>query len=117
LLFSFNNLQNQKWVVRENGSGTREYLDLFLSSHKILPKNIMVVGSNYAVKESVKNMLGLSLISKFIAYPAVENKEISIIELDDSFTRNFSYILPKNVNVSDISQLFLRELKLYSTTL
>lgn len=113
----FSNLQNQKWIVRENGSGTREYLDLFMSKYKILPKNILVVGSNYAVKESVKNKLGISIISKFIAKPAVENKEISIIELDNTFTRNFSYILPKDMNISDITHLFLRELKLYCATL
>ena len=115
--FSFNSLQDQKWILRENGSGTREYLDLFLSKYKILPKNIMIVGSNYAVKESVKNGLGVSIISKLIAYPAVENKEVSLIELDNTFTRNFSYILPKDVNTSDITQLFLRELKLYATSL
>ena len=110
-------LQNKRWIVRENGSGTREYLDLFLSKYKILPKNIMIVGSNYAVKESVKNRLGISIISKFIAQSAVESNEISIIELDNTFTRNFSYILPKDVNVSDITHLFLRELKLYCATL
>ncbi|MGL5693882.1 MAG: LysR substrate-binding domain-containing protein [Peptostreptococcaceae bacterium] len=114
---SFISLQNQKWIVRENGSGTREYLDLFLSTYKILPTNILVVGSNYAVKESVRNNLGVGIISKFISSPAVENKEISIIELDDRFTRNFSYILPKGVTVSDITHLFLRELQEYSKTL
>ncbi|SCI33891.1 LysR substrate-binding domain-containing protein [Romboutsia sp. 1001713B170207_170306_H8] len=115
--FLFSSLQNKKWIVRENGSGTRDYLDLFLSKYKILPKSIMVVGSNYAVKESIKNKLGISIISKFIANPAVENSEISTITLDNTFTRNFSYILPKDVNVSEAAHIFLRELKLYSTTL
>ncbi len=115
--FLFSSLQNKKWIVRENGSGTRDYLDLFLSKYKILPKSIMVVGSNYAVKESVKNKLGISIISKFIANPALENNEISTIALDNTFTRNFSYILPKDVSVSEAAQIFLRELKLYSTTL
>ena len=27
--FTFNLLQNQNWVAREEGSGTREYLNLF----------------------------------------------------------------------------------------
>ena len=115
--FLFSSLQNKKWIGREHGSGTRDYLDLFLSKYKILPKSIMVVGSNYAVKESVKNKLGISIISKFIANPALENNEISTIALDNTFTRNFSYILPKDVSVSEAAQIFLRELKLYSTTL
>ena len=114
---SIEKIQNYKWIVRENGSGTREYIDLFLSTYNIIPKNIMVVGSNYAVKESIKNKLGISIISNFILNKSIENKEISIIELDDTFTRNFSYILPKNITISDAIEIFLRELKLYAETL
>ncbi len=36
--FSFDKLQNQKWIVREDGSGTRDYLDMFLSVKEIIPK-------------------------------------------------------------------------------
>ena len=110
-------LENFKWIVRENGSGTREYIDLFLSKYNIVPKNIMVVGSNYAVKESIKNKLGVSIISNFIVGPAIKNNEITIIELDNTFTRNFSYVLPKNIGISDATNIFLRELKSYSKTL
>ncbi len=114
---SLERLKKFKWIIRENGSGTREYIDLFLSKYNVVPKNIMIVGSNYAVKESIKNKLGVSIISNFIVTPAVENKEITIIELDSTFTRNFSYVLPKNISISDATEIFLRELKLYSTTL
>ena len=69
-------LQNQNWVAREEGSGTREYLNLFLNSNKILPKNLMILGSNYAVKEAVRNGLGITLISNFVAAPAAKNKEL-----------------------------------------
>jgi len=110
-------LEKFNWIVRENGSGTREYIDLFLSKYNIVPKNIMIVGSNYAIKESIKNKLGVSIISNFIVKPAVESKEITIIELDNTFTRNFSYVLPKNIGISDATEIFLRELKLYSATL
>jgi len=110
-------LEKLNWIVRENGSGTREYIDLFLSKYNIVPKNIMIVGSNYAIKESIKNKLGVSIISNFIVKPAVESKEITIIELDNTFTRNFSYVLPKNIGISDATEIFLRELKLYSATL
>lgn len=114
---SFKELESFKWIVRENGSGTREYIDLFLSKYNIVPKNIMVVGSNYAVKESIKNKLGVSIISNFIVGPAIKNNEITIIELDNTFTRNFSYVLPKNIGISDATNIFLRELKSYSKTL
>ena len=115
--FTFNSLQNQNWVAREEGSGTREYLNLFLNSNKILPKNLMILGSNYAVKEAVRNGLGITLISNFVAAPAAKNKELITIELDKSYNRNFSYILPKNINVTKATEIFLQEFKNYLLTI
>lgn len=115
--FSLIKLQNQKWIVREEGSGTREFLNIFLGHNKIAPKSIMVLGSNYAVKEAVKNNLGITIISKFVALPAVKNKELSIIELNNSYIRHFSYILQKNITLSKASKIFLDEFKEYTSNL
>ena len=115
--FTFDLLQNQNWVVREEGSGTREYINVFLNSNKIFPKNLMVLGSNYAVKEAVKNGLGITIISNFVASPAAENKELVSIELDKSYNRSFSYILPKNINIPKVTQLFLEEFKNYLSSI
>nr|WP_317334062.1 LysR family transcriptional regulator [uncultured Romboutsia sp.] len=115
--FTFDLLQNQNWVAREEGSGTREYLNLFLNSNKIVPKNLMVLGSNYAVKEAVRNGLGITIISNFVAAPAAKNKELIAIELDKSYNRSFSYILPKNINVTKATEIFLEEFKNYLLTI
>ena len=115
--FTFDKLQNQKWVVREAGSGTRDSLNMFLSINEISPKNIMILGSNYAVKEAVKNNLGITIMSSFIALPSVDNKELSIIELDDNYSRHFSYLLPKNLTVTKASEIFIKELREYTSTL
>lgn len=115
--FSFDILENQKWIVREEGSGTREFLNMFLATNEIIPKGIMILGSNYAVKEAVKNKLGITIISEFVTNPAVLNKELSTIDLGSSYTRHFSYILPKNITISKASQVFLDELKHYTSNL
>jgi DNA-binding transcriptional LysR family regulator len=115
--FSFDKLQNQKWVLREEGSGTREFLNMFLGTNEIIPNGIMVLGSNYAVKEAVRNNLGITIISNFVALPGVENKELSIIVLNNPYVRHFSYILPKNITISKASQVFLEEFKEYTSSL
>lgn len=115
--FSFDMLQNQSWVAREEGSGTREYLNMFFNSNKIIPKNIMILGSNYAVKEAVRNGLGITVISNFIASSAAKNKELIAIDLDKSYNRNFSYILPKNIKVDKSTEIFLNEFKEYLLTI
>ena len=59
------------------------------SDSKIQPKNMLVFGSNFAVKEAVKNNLGVTIISSLIANSSNKNKELKIIPLDNHFTRNF----------------------------
>ena len=112
--FSIDKLQNKNWIVREEGSGTRDYINMFLTTNKIVPNNLMVLGSNYAIKEAVKNNLGITIISNYVTAPAVENNELETIELEKSYTRPFSYILPKNINTSHITNLFIKELVEYT---
>ena len=112
--FSIDKLQNKNWIVREEGSGTRDYINMFLTTNKIVPNNLMVLGSNYAIKEAVKNNLGITIISSYVTAPAVENNELETIELEKSYTRPFSYILPKNINTSHITNLFIKELVEYT---
>ena len=111
--FSIDELQNQMWVSREIGSGTREYLNHFLSTNNITAKNIIVFGSNYAVKEAVKNNLGITIISSLVTKASVANKEISILKTNKKYTRNFSYILQKGIIPSKGTIVFIDMLKNY----
>ncbi|MGL6107524.1 LysR substrate-binding domain-containing protein [Romboutsia sp.] len=111
--FSLKKLQNQKWIVREEGSGTREFTDMFLSNNEIIPKNIMVLASNHAIKEAIKNNLGISILSNLIVSENDKSNDLSVIELGPSYIRHFSYILPKNINSSKSTQVFLDEWLLY----
>lgn len=115
--FNLDMLKDYNWIGREKGSGTRQYLDMFFNNYKIHPKGIMIFGSNYAVKEAVKNNLGVTIISNLIAYPSYLNKELKIITLDNNFTRNFSCILADNITHSKANDLFIKELKEYVLTL
>lgn len=110
---SIDNFSSYNWIVREKGSGTREMVDIFLNNNKITPKNLFVFGSNYAVKEAVKNNLGITLMSNLIAHDACNNKEISILPIKDNLAHNFSYILPKNITLQKATQVFISELKEY----
>lgn len=111
--FSINNLNDQVWIARENGSGTREFFDVFLETQKITPKKLIVLGSNYAIKEAVKNNLGISLISSLVTNTAVQNNSIKVDTLNNNYYRYFSYITPKNVPNSKLITIFLSELSNY----
>ena len=111
---NIDNLQNRRWIAREEGSGTREYLDLFFTQHKIIPKNMMILGSNLSVKEAVRNNLGLTITSKHVIAEAESRNELASIKLNNDFTRSFSYIYPKELTLSKAANIFLEELKTYT---
>lgn len=115
--FSLDILRDITWIGREKGSGTREYLDLFLYNNKISPKNLIVFGSNYAVKEAVKNNIGVTLMSNLIASSAYESKDLLFIPVEDNFTRNFSYVVPNNITLSRATQVFINEFKKYTISM
>lgn len=46
-------LSKQTWLLRESGSGTRQMTDLFFQHRGISPKNQMILGSNYLIKETL----------------------------------------------------------------
>lgn len=110
--FDIESIKDKKWVVREEGSGTREYLNIFLSNNKITPRQIMVLGSNQSVKEAVKNNIGISIISKLITDSEKDN--ISTIILNETYNRYFSFITPKDIKSSNITNLFVNELNKFS---
>lgn len=111
--FSPEELGNQTWISREIGSGTREYLNLFLSTNNINAKNIIVFGSNYSVKEAVRNNLGITFISSLVTEASLINNEISILETAQEYTRDFSYILQKGILPSKGTIVFIDTLKTY----
>lgn len=112
--FYFELLNNKTWIVRETGSGTREYVDLFLSSHEIIPKQIMVMGSNYAIVQAVSNGLGVTIMSHVITNLPEAQGKINTIPLNANFNRHFSYILPKAISPSSNVEHFITELKNYA---
>jgi len=54
----------QTWIVREEGSGTREVANSLFAAYSITPDNLMEFGSTQVVKESVEAGLGISIMSE-----------------------------------------------------
>jgi LysR family transcriptional regulator, transcriptional activator of the cysJI operon len=86
-------LQNQAWITREVGSGTREYLNHVIRSNGLKTKSLLTISSNQGIKETVINGMGLSLLSRSVIKRDVLHKNLSIIKLKNhSFTRTLSYV-------------------------
>lgn len=55
-------LQDQVWVLRESGSGTRAYSDRFIHQHHLKMKRFFTFSSIQSVKEAVSAGLGIAIL-------------------------------------------------------
>lgn len=86
-------LQNQTWITREVGSGTREYLNHVIRSNGLKVKSLLTISSNQGIKETLMNGMGLSLLSRSVIERDIQHRNLSIIQLkNQSFHRMLSYI-------------------------
>ncbi len=90
---NFSELAQETWIVREEGSGTRQASDNLFSMYNFTPKKIMEFGSIQLIKESVEAGLGISLLSSWTIKKALTNGYISVLPVKGlPFKRNFSII-------------------------
>ncbi len=61
-------LQDEPFVVRESGSGTRMALESFLAEHGVTLNSQMEMNSNEAIKQAVMAGLGLGVVSRHTVY-------------------------------------------------
>ncbi|MBD8068530.1 LysR family transcriptional regulator [Bacillus sp. PS06] len=86
-------LQNQNWITREKGSGTREFFDHVISAHGLKINHLMAISSTQGIKEAVINGLGLALISRSAVKRDHEHHLLSILDVKlGPFKRKFSII-------------------------
>ncbi|MDQ8736669.1 LysR family transcriptional regulator [Paenibacillus sp. LHD-38] len=104
-------LQNQVWVLRESGSGTRAFSDRFFSDARIVPKRSYVFNSSQSVKESVVSGLGIALLSRWIVRKELESGELLELPLNKGrFERDFSLICHKDGTNSMALKMFIQTL-------
>lgn len=56
-------LGNERWLMRETGSGTRQVTEAHFADHGFSPRVAMSLGSNEAIKHAVGAGLGLAVLS------------------------------------------------------
>jgi len=86
-------LAEETWILREEGSGTREAAENLFRMYDFTPKKIMEFGSTQLIKESVEAGLGISLLSHWTIKKELVNGYIGMIDVKGlPFKRNFSIL-------------------------
>ena len=77
-------LRQQSFIVREQGSGTRNAMESFFSQARFQPRFSMELHSNDAIKQAVKANLGLSFLSLHTIDLELQAKQLSILDVRGS---------------------------------
>ncbi|MFS0764153.1 MULTISPECIES: selenium metabolism-associated LysR family transcriptional regulator [Peribacillus] len=105
-------LQNQTWVLREQGSGTRTYSDKLLSSLELDIKKTFIFTSIQGVKEAVMAGLGIALLSRLTVQKELKSNELKTFHLkNEPIIRPFSIVKKLDFEASKAMELFLRKVE------
>lgn len=104
-------LENETFVMREKGSGTRIAAERYFAANGLAPRVRMDLGANEAIKQAVMAGLGLSVISRGSAL--LELRERELVELDVEglpLLRHWHVAWPRGKRLSMGGQAFLKQL-------
>ncbi|MFZ3579117.1 LysR family transcriptional regulator [Virgibacillus sp. DJP39] len=109
-VIEISDLEKETWIVREEGSGTREATEKMFNQLNIHPAKLMSFGSNQVIKESVEAGLGISLLSKWVVQKQLRNGDLIMLNIKGlPFYRHFS-IVTKSPFQTKALEVFIRSL-------
>ncbi|MEK7759212.1 MAG: LysR family transcriptional regulator [Pseudomonadota bacterium] len=102
-------LQEEIFLVRESGSGTRIAMERFFSERGMRLKTGMEVGSNEAIKQSVQAGLGLGLLSRATIEQELALKRLVVLDVAEfPIMRHWYVVHRKGKRLSATAEAFSR---------
>lgn len=102
---SLKQLEEERWLLREPGSGGRLIVEAHFNKEGFRPRVAMSLGSNEAIKHAVAGGLGVTILSRH----ALEGSE-GLVELKVSgfpLAGQFSFVMREGRRLSPAAQAFL----------
>ena len=100
----------QRFILREQGSGTRMTADRFFKKLKFQPHIRMELGSNEAIKEAVAGGLGIGVISKYALHGRQKEHGVAIINVKGfPISSHWHMVHPAKKKLSPVAMAFKEE--------
>ncbi|MDH5368674.1 MAG: LysR family transcriptional regulator [Gammaproteobacteria bacterium] len=100
-------LQNETFVVREQGSGTRTAMQRFFDEHNMEITSSMAMNENEAIKQAVQAGMGLGIVSLHTLELELETKRLVILDVEDfPIMRHWYLVHRKEKRLPPMAQAF-----------
>lgn len=101
-------LLTETWIIREEGSGTREATDRMFAEYGLIPHDQMEFGSTQIIKESVEAGLGISLLSHWAVRKEIKLGTLNRLTISGQpVERDFSLLTLENQLHTKAAELFI----------
>jgi DNA-binding transcriptional LysR family regulator len=100
-------LGDQRFILREQGSGTRMGVDQYFKKNKFRPDIRMELGSNEAIKEAVAGGLGIGIVSRHSLHGQQKEHGVAVVDLlGFPILSNWHIVHPASKKLSPIATEF-----------
>ena len=110
--FHINDLLKEPIIMREEGSGTRKEIKEILNAHNFDSKNLNVIAtlnSVEAIKRSVQNNMGISIMSNLAAEDFIKDQKVLSFDFEEmSMYRNLYIVRNKEMYISKSALKFIK---------
>ena len=86
-------LARENWIVREEGSGTRQWIERALAPWRLPPANAWEIGSAEAIKSAVAADLGIAFVSRAAALDQIALGKLCVVPVSEIEIRRPFYRL------------------------
>lgn len=105
-------LTDERFILREAGSGTRLACDAFFQQQGFRPRVRMELGSNEAIKQAVAGNMGLAVLSRHAIGEALTESGLAILDVEGFPIHASWYIVyPRGKRLSPSAAAFLQQLQ------
>jgi len=111
-------LNAEKFIFREKGSGTRMSTDAHFKRLKFKPMVRLELGSNEAIKQAVMGQLGIAVLSQHSLGDKSDQREVAILDCNGfPIESSWHIVSPKGKKLSPIAKIFKMHLSSQSKIL
>lgn len=111
-------LQDQRFILRERGSGTRMATDAHFAQTGFSPAKVLELGSNEAIKESVAAKLGMAVVSRHALAAFSPDPQVTVLDVQGfPIPSQWHLVWPRGKQLTPIATVFRQHLLAHVQTL